>query len=95
MRVPPRSQRVWSSQRGFEVLLLVLLSFGMNWPVRAQGLPAAREGDPTTHAGVIVGGSPTVLINGLPAARLSSLVSETGCIPSAISNGSATVLIGG
>lgn len=36
--------------------------------------PAARVGDPTGHPGVITGpGSPTVLIMGQPAARLSDL----------------------
>jgi uncharacterized Zn-binding protein involved in type VI secretion len=35
-----------------------------------MGKPAARMGDPTTHGGSIVAGCPTVLIGGMPAARL-------------------------
>lgn len=37
-------------------------------------LPAARVGDSTAHGGVITGpGSPTVLIGGMPAARLTDM----------------------
>lgn len=35
--------------------------------------PAARQGDTTAHGGVIVVGNPTVLIEGLPAARLTDM----------------------
>lgn len=35
-----------------------------------MGKPAARMGDSTTHGGVITNGCPTVLIGGMPAARL-------------------------
>ena|SRR5579859_3308255 len=36
--------------------------------------PAARVGDPTAHGGTITGpGAPTVLIGGMPAARLTDM----------------------
>ena len=38
-----------------------------------MGKPAARIGDPTAHGGVIVTGFPTVLIGGMPAARLTDM----------------------
>lgn len=38
-----------------------------------MGKPAARLGDPTAHGGVIVTGFPTVLIGGMPAARLTDM----------------------
>ncbi len=63
--------------------------------------PAARMGDATAHGGVIVGGAPTVLIGGQPAARLSDMHTcpmSTGPVPHVggpILLGSATVLIGG
>jgi len=65
-------------------------------------LPAARVSDPTSHPGMIAGpGAPTVLINGLPAARVGDL---HACAfpppagphpPTPIAMGSATVLIAG
>jgi len=63
--------------------------------------PAARIGDMTAHGGVIILGLPTVLIGGLPAARLSDMHTcpmFTGVVPHVggpIALGSATVLIGG
>jgi uncharacterized Zn-binding protein involved in type VI secretion len=63
--------------------------------------PAARMGDPTAHGGTIVVGLPTVLIGGMPAARLGDMhvcPMVTGVVPHVggpISLGSATVLIGG
>jgi len=38
-----------------------------------MGKPAARMGDPTAHGGVIMTGFPTVLIGGMPAARLTDM----------------------
>jgi len=38
-----------------------------------MGKPAARMGDSTAHGGVIVGGFPTVMIGGKPAARVSDM----------------------
>ena len=38
-----------------------------------MGKPAARMGDSTAHGGVIVTGFPTVLIGGMPAARLTDM----------------------
>jgi uncharacterized Zn-binding protein involved in type VI secretion len=38
-----------------------------------MGKPAARMGDPTAHGGVIMTGLPTVLIGGMPAARLTDM----------------------
>ena len=34
---------------------------------------AARIGDPTSHGGSIVAGFPTVLIGGMPAARVTDV----------------------
>ena len=54
--------------------------------------PAARVGDPTGHPGVLAPpGVPTVLIGGLPAARMGDLA---GC-GAPIVLGAPTVLIGG
>jgi len=66
--------------------------------------PAARQGDPTVHGGVITAGCPTVLIGGMPAARLGDMhtcpMATPGTPPvphvgGPIAMGSATVLIGG
>ena len=66
--------------------------------------PAARLGDPTAHGGVIVAGYPTVLIGGMPAARLGDMhvcpMLTPGLPPiphvgGPVTLGSATVLIGG
>jgi uncharacterized Zn-binding protein involved in type VI secretion len=58
-------------------------------------------GDPTAHGGTIILGLPTVLIGGMPAARLGDMhvcPMITALVPHVggpISLGSATVLIGG
>jgi uncharacterized Zn-binding protein involved in type VI secretion len=66
--------------------------------------PAARLGDPTAHGGTIVAGYPTVLIGGMPAARLGDMhvcpMLTPGLPPiphvgGPVTLGSATVLIGG
>lgn len=41
-----------------------------------MGMPAARIGDLTAHGGTILMGLPTVLIGGMPAARMSD-----ACLP--------------
>jgi len=57
--------------------------------------PAARVGDPTGHPGVIgPPGVPTVLIAGMPAARVGDMATCVGP-PDAIAQGSAKVMIGG
>jgi len=67
--------------------------------------PAARIGDlhvcpavnpgPVPHVGgPIISGFPTVIIGGMPAARVSDMAVCTGP-PDAIAKGSATVIIGG
>jgi uncharacterized Zn-binding protein involved in type VI secretion len=66
--------------------------------------PAARIGDmhvcpmttgPVPHVGgPIAAGAPTVLIGGMPAARMGDMATCTGP-PDTIIKGSATVLIGG
>jgi uncharacterized Zn-binding protein involved in type VI secretion len=63
---------------------------------------AARVGDQTAHPGVVAGpGEPTVLIEGLPAARTTdthtcSIPPPTGPhSPTTFSRGSQTVSIGG
>lgn len=38
-----------------------------------MGMPAARIGDMTAHGGAIVMGLPTVLIGGMPAARVTDM----------------------
>lgn len=67
-----------------------------------MGRPAARMGDQTAHGGVIVLGLPTVLIGGLPAARVSDMHTcplVTGLVPHVggpvLPPGGVTVLIGG
>lgn len=66
--------------------------------------PAARVGDSTAHGGVIVVGCPTVLIGGMPAARMGDMhtcpMATPGTPPiphvgGPITLGSTTVLIGG
>ena len=71
--------------------------------------PAARVGDATAHGGVITGpGSPTVLIGGMPAARMGDMhacplatppppppAPPTPHVGGPIIKGSVTVLIGG
>lgn len=47
------------------VLLVLLLPVAL-----ASATPAARLGDPTSHGGVVIAGSPTVFMGGLPAARV-------------------------
>jgi uncharacterized Zn-binding protein involved in type VI secretion len=65
-----------------------------------MGQPAARMGDMTAHGGNIVLGCPTVLIGGMPAARIGDMhvcPLLTGTVPHVggpISLGSTTVLIG-
>ena len=68
-----------------------------------MGQPAARVGDPTAHGGVITGpGCPTVLIGGLPAARVGDIHTcplFNGPVPHVggpiLPPGAITVLIGG
>lgn len=63
--------------------------------------PAARMGDLTAHGGTIAVGCPTVLIGGMPAARIGDMhvcpMVSPGLVPHVggpITMGSATVLIG-
>src|SRR3989304_4339668 len=58
-----------------------------------MGKPAARLGDPTVHGGSIVVGCPTVLIGGMPAARMGDMATCAGP-PDSIAMGCPTVLIG-
>lgn len=49
-----------------------------------MGMPAARIGDTTAHGGKIVSGLPTVLIGGMPAARVTDMhvcPMVTGLVP--------------
>ncbi len=64
--------------------------------------PAARMGDQTAHGGVIVGGFPMVLIEGMPAARVTDMHTcpmFTGPVPHVggpiTGPGAPMVLIGG
>jgi uncharacterized Zn-binding protein involved in type VI secretion len=63
--------------------------------------PAARQGDTTTHGGVITIGCTTVLIGGQPAARVGDMHTcplVSGNVPHVggpVAKGSTTVLIGG
>jgi uncharacterized Zn-binding protein involved in type VI secretion len=81
------------------LLLLGLVLFDIS--IASAQMPAARLGDQTDHGGVITQGSPTVLINGQPAARVADMVvcpMVTALVPHVggpISSGSQTVLIGG
>ena len=67
-----------------------------------MGQPAARQGDPTAHGGIISAGCSTVLIGGQPAARMGDMhtcpMATPGTPPvphvgGPILRGSATVLI--
>ena len=58
-----------------------------------MGRPAARMGDMTAHGGVITLGCPTVLIGGMPAARVTDMATCVGP-PDTIVAGAPTVLIG-
>jgi len=69
-----------------------------------MGKPAARLGDQTAHGGAIVVGVPTVLIGGMPAARVGDMhvcpMLNPGTPPpphvgGPVAMGSPTVLIGG
>lgn len=67
-----------------------------------MGKPAARMGDLTAHGGTIMLGCPTVLIGGMPAARVSDMHTcplVNGVVPHVggpiIPPGGVTVLIGG
>jgi len=67
-----------------------------------MGQPAARMGDQTAHGGGIVLGCMTVLIGGMPSARVGDMHICPMVTPPApphvggpITLGSATVLIGG
>lgn len=66
-----------------------------------MGKPAARIGDMTAHGGVITVGQPTVLIGGLPAARVADMHTCPMCngpqphVGGPITMGSSGVLIGG
>ena len=71
-----------------------------------MGKPAARQGDMTVHGGTITVGCPTVLIGGMPAARVGDMHTcpmQTPAVPSPIPHvggpvlppGAVTVLIGG
>ncbi len=67
-----------------------------------MGKPAARMGDQTAHGGAIVGGYPTVLIGGKPAARISDMHTcpmVTGIVPHVggpiLPMGPVLVMIGG
>jgi uncharacterized Zn-binding protein involved in type VI secretion len=76
--------------------------------VTATGLwaggPSARAGDTTVTGGQIVTGEPTVLVGGLPAARVTDKTTSplvipgippVDCLNGTIATGSSTVLIGG
>ncbi len=60
-----------------------------------------RQGDGTTHGGVVTTGSPTVLVEGKPAARQGDFVIcplVTGLVPhvgGTIALGNVTVLVNG
>ena len=67
-----------------------------------MGKPAARMGDLTAHGGTILLGCPTVLIGGMPAARVGDMHTcplVNGVVPHVggpvIPPGGVTVLIGG
>lgn len=84
--------------------ILLTLLFIFNIRLVEAGKPAARVGDTTVHGGSIVGGEPTVLIGGMPAARVGDyhtcpMVTPTfpplPHVGGPITTGSSTVLIGG
>ena len=70
-------------------------------PAVAAAAPAARVGDTTSHGGVVVTGSPNVLVGGQPAARAGGTATcplVTNNVPHVggpIVTGAGTVLING
>ncbi len=66
-----------------------------------MGMPAARLGDTTAHGGTITLGCATVLIGGMPAARVADMhvcPLVTVLVPHVggpVAMGSGTVMIGG
>ena len=82
-------------------LAIIVLAAGSAY---AQA-PAARIGDPTSHGGAVITGSPTVIIGGQPAARVLDTAScpvvpppPSGLPPHVggpITTGSSTVFVGG
>ena len=86
-------------QLGFGLGLLLLTAGAAH----AQA-PAARQGDPTNHGGVVLTGAATVMIGGQPAARVDDIATcpvvppQPGPPPHVggpIVTGSSTVRIGG
>jgi uncharacterized Zn-binding protein involved in type VI secretion len=88
-------------------LIMFFTIFILLWVIPKEASPAqqaARLGDTTAHGGVIVAGCSTVLIGGMPAARVGDMhtcpMTNPGVPPSPhiggpIIMGSPTVLIGG
>jgi len=79
----------------------ILLLLALPCAPALAGAPAARQGDITSHGGVIVSGSANVNIGGQPAARSGDQATcpqVTGLVPHVggpITSGSATVFING
>jgi uncharacterized Zn-binding protein involved in type VI secretion len=73
--------------------LTVLIGGRPAWRARADFHACPLFNGPSPHVGGVVAvGSPTVLIGGLPVARLGDLIAEAP--PNAIVAGEFTVLIG-
>jgi uncharacterized Zn-binding protein involved in type VI secretion len=84
------------------VLLFVFLGMLPQMILSDSGKPAARLGDTTAHGGQITVGCATVLIGGMPAARVGDMhtcpMVDAGYVPHVggpILMGSPTVIIGG
>lgn len=70
---------------------------GIDASVSQASIPVGRVGDPNSAAGTVAKGSPTVLVNQIPAARLSDLstMSSPDSDAGPIVSGNPTVLVDG
>ncbi len=102
----PRSRRARAARRGPGRAAVVVLALGaaLSVPAARAQTPAVRLSDPTNHGGIVVAGSPDVLIEGRAAARagdsvLCPLVCGTGAPhlggPIGVVGASSSVLING
>lgn len=76
----------------------VLAVLGIGIPAQVAAGPAARDGDPNSLGGTILSGSPSVLINGRPAARNAEPTDCPLTVPPStgqVTGGAAMVLIEG
>jgi uncharacterized Zn-binding protein involved in type VI secretion len=72
-------------------------SVALNTPAHVPPAPATFNAPPPDNRGTIIGGSPTVLINGKPAARAGDKAitcNDPVPLPAGVVEASSTVLVG-